>query len=159
MAVCCWCSPSALAGGLAFGIAGGPDYTGFGGYAPIFAATGALYALVFVLINAQVAAGARWPSAPLWVGTAGYPWPWRRSCRTPSPASPERPGHRGGDDGRHRAAGATAFPAAGPGRCSGDTRSAPRHRTGVHTLSTAVNSPATLARPARHRHEIVRIDG
>ncbi|MGA3538543.1 polysaccharide biosynthesis protein [Micromonosporaceae bacterium DT194] len=63
---------SALAGELAFGIAGGAAYTGFGGYAPIFAATGALYALVFVLVNAQVAAGARWPSAPLWAGTAGY---------------------------------------------------------------------------------------
>ncbi len=34
-------------------------------------ASGALYALVFVLVNAQVAAGARWPSAPLWVACAG----------------------------------------------------------------------------------------
>lgn len=61
---------SALAGGFAFRLAGGADYVGLGSYAPLFAATGALYALVFVLVNAQVAAGARWPSAPLWVATA-----------------------------------------------------------------------------------------
>ncbi|SDT58801.1 polysaccharide biosynthesis protein [Actinoplanes derwentensis] len=61
---------SAVAGGLAFGAAGGPDYVHLGRYAPVFAATGALYALVYVLINAQVAAGAKWPSAPLWAGTA-----------------------------------------------------------------------------------------
>lgn len=60
---------SALAGGVAFGAAGGPDYVHLGRYAPVFAATGALYALVYVLINAQVAAGATWPSAPLWAGT------------------------------------------------------------------------------------------
>jgi hypothetical protein len=61
---------SVLAGGLAFRLAGGPDYVGLGRYAPVFAATGALYALVFVLVNAQVAAGARWPSVPLWAATA-----------------------------------------------------------------------------------------
>ncbi|GAA4942262.1 lipopolysaccharide biosynthesis protein [Actinoplanes utahensis] len=60
---------SALAGGLAFRVAGGEDYVGLGRYAPVFAATGAIYALVYVLVNAQVAAGAKWPSAPLWVGT------------------------------------------------------------------------------------------
>ncbi|WP_430787662.1 polysaccharide biosynthesis protein [Actinoplanes sp. G11-F43] len=60
---------SALAGGLAFQAAGGPDYVHLGRYAWVFAATGALYALVYVLVNAQVAAGARWPSAPLWAGT------------------------------------------------------------------------------------------
>lgn len=60
---------SALAGGLAFRLAGGTDYVGLGRHAPVFAATGALYALVFVLVNAQVAAGARWPSAPLWTAT------------------------------------------------------------------------------------------
>ena len=60
---------SALAGGLAFRLAGGPDYVDLGRYAPVFAATGALYAILFVLINARVAAGARWPSAPLWVAT------------------------------------------------------------------------------------------
>jgi hypothetical protein len=57
---------SALAGGLAFRLAGGPDYVALGRHAPVFAATGALYALVFVLVNQQVAIGARWPSAPLW---------------------------------------------------------------------------------------------
>ncbi|MCO8273964.1 polysaccharide biosynthesis protein [Actinoplanes sp. TRM 88003] len=61
---------SALAGGLAFRLAGGADYTELGRYAPVFATTGALYALVFVLVNAQVAAGGRWPSAPLWAATA-----------------------------------------------------------------------------------------
>lgn len=61
---------AALAGGLAFRLAGGPDYQGFGRFAPVFAATGAFYGLVFMLINAQVAAGARWPSAPLWLVTA-----------------------------------------------------------------------------------------
>ena len=61
---------SALAGGLAFSLAGGADYTGLGRYAPVFATTGALYALVFVLVNAQMAAGARWPSAPLWAAAA-----------------------------------------------------------------------------------------
>lgn len=58
---------SALAGGLAFRLAGGPDYVALGRYAPVFALSGALYALVFVVVNAQVAAGARWPSAPLWI--------------------------------------------------------------------------------------------
>jgi hypothetical protein len=61
---------SALAGGLAFRLAGGPGYTELGRYAPVFALTGALYAVLFVLVNAQVAAGARWPSAPLWAATA-----------------------------------------------------------------------------------------
>jgi hypothetical protein len=58
---------SALAGGLAFRLAGGPDYVALGRYAPVFALTGALYALVFLVVSAQVAAGARWPSAPLWL--------------------------------------------------------------------------------------------
>ncbi|WP_309227407.1 lipopolysaccharide biosynthesis protein [Micromonospora thermarum] len=60
---------SASAGGLAFRLAGGPDYTHLGGYAPLFAAVGALYAVVFVLLNAAVAAGVRWPAAPLWAGS------------------------------------------------------------------------------------------
>jgi hypothetical protein len=61
---------SVVAGALAFRLAGGPDYADLGRYAPVFALTGALYALVFVVVNAQVAAGARWPSAPLWVASA-----------------------------------------------------------------------------------------
>jgi O-antigen/teichoic acid export membrane protein len=63
---------SAVAGGLAFRLAGGPDYVDLGRYAPVFALTGGLYALVFVLINAQVAAGARWPSAPLWIAGGAF---------------------------------------------------------------------------------------
>ncbi|MEU5906197.1 polysaccharide biosynthesis protein [Micromonospora sp. NPDC047527] len=58
---------SALAGGFAFRLVGGEDYASLGEYAPFFAATGALYALVFAAVNAKIAAGARWPSAPLWV--------------------------------------------------------------------------------------------
>ncbi|WP_346537662.1 polysaccharide biosynthesis protein [Micromonospora sp. DPT] len=61
-----------VAGGLAFGLAGGAEYTAYGRYAPLFAATGALYALVFVLINARVAASTRWPSAPLWAATVAF---------------------------------------------------------------------------------------
>ncbi|WP_327029926.1 polysaccharide biosynthesis protein [Micromonospora sp. NBC_01740] len=60
---------SALAGGLAFRLAGGPDYAAAGRYAPVFAATGALYAVVFILVNARVAASVRWPAAPLWTST------------------------------------------------------------------------------------------
>jgi hypothetical protein len=63
---------SVVAGGLAFRLAGGADYVALGRYAPVFAVTGALYALVFVLVNARVAAGARWPSAPLWLAAAGF---------------------------------------------------------------------------------------
>ncbi|MER7892011.1 polysaccharide biosynthesis protein [Micromonospora sp. NPDC094482] len=62
---------STLAGGLAFRLAGGPDYTHLGRYAPLFAAVGALYAVAFVLLNDRVAAGVRWAAAPLWVGAAG----------------------------------------------------------------------------------------
>ncbi|MBM0277051.1 polysaccharide biosynthesis protein [Micromonospora tarensis] len=62
---------STLAGGLAFRLAGGPDYAHLGRYAPLFAAVGALYAVTFVLLNDRLAAGVRWPAAPLWVGTAG----------------------------------------------------------------------------------------
>jgi hypothetical protein len=61
---------SLLAGELAFRLAGGDDYVRLAGHAPVFAASGALYALVFVLVNDQIASNARWPSAPLWVATA-----------------------------------------------------------------------------------------
>jgi len=60
-----------LAGDLAIWLAGGPGYAGISGYAPGFAAVGALYALVFVLVNAEIAARARFPAAPLWVALAG----------------------------------------------------------------------------------------
>ncbi|WBB65924.1 polysaccharide biosynthesis protein [Micromonospora sp. WMMD812] len=62
---------STLAGGFAFRLAGGAQYESLGRYAPVFAATGALYALVFAVVNAKIAAGTRWPSAPLWVATGG----------------------------------------------------------------------------------------
>ncbi|MFI7603496.1 lipopolysaccharide biosynthesis protein [Micromonospora sp. NPDC049366] len=62
---------SALAGGLAFRLVGGPAYASLGRYAPVFAATGALYALAFLLINAQLAMGVRWPALPLWAGAGG----------------------------------------------------------------------------------------
>nr|WP_201748868.1 polysaccharide biosynthesis protein [Micromonospora acroterricola] len=62
---------SAVAGELAFRLVGGADYLHLAGEAPLFAATGALYAVVFMLVNDRVATGARWPSAPLWVATAG----------------------------------------------------------------------------------------
>lgn len=64
-------SAAAFGGELAFSLAGGTDYVHLAGYAPFFAATGALYAIAFVLVNAQVAAGAKWPAAPLWIGVVG----------------------------------------------------------------------------------------
>jgi hypothetical protein len=62
---------SLFAGDLAIWLAGGPDYAGMSGYAAGFAAVGALYALVFVLVNAEIAARVRFPAAPLWVALAG----------------------------------------------------------------------------------------
>ncbi|WP_091634858.1 polysaccharide biosynthesis protein [Micromonospora peucetia] len=62
---------SALAGELAFRLAGGAGYLHLAGAAPLFAAVGALYAVVFMLVNDRVATGARWPAAPLWVAAAG----------------------------------------------------------------------------------------
>jgi O-antigen/teichoic acid export membrane protein len=61
---------SAIQGDLAITLAGGSGYVGLASYAPLFAAVGALYALAFLFVNARIAAGARWPSAPLWAGTA-----------------------------------------------------------------------------------------
>ncbi|MEH1028080.1 polysaccharide biosynthesis protein [Micromonospora profundi] len=60
---------STFAGGFAFRLVGGADYTHLGRYAPLFAAVGALYAVTFVLLNDRLAAGARWAAAPLWAGT------------------------------------------------------------------------------------------
>ncbi|MEV0721150.1 polysaccharide biosynthesis protein [Micromonospora purpureochromogenes] len=62
---------AALGGELAFRLAGGADYLHLAGEAPLFAATGALYAVVFMLVNDRVASGARFPAAPLWVATTG----------------------------------------------------------------------------------------
>src|SRR4029453_8227680 len=52
-------------------LAGGPSYEHLGPYAAGFAAVGALYAFVFVFVNAEIAAGSRWPSAPLWIALGG----------------------------------------------------------------------------------------
>ncbi|MGB2569188.1 polysaccharide biosynthesis protein [Micromonospora citrea] len=60
-----------LGGELAFRLAGGAAYLHLAGEAPLFAATGALYAVVFMLVNDRVASGVRFPAAPLWVATAG----------------------------------------------------------------------------------------
>ncbi|SCL21481.1 Polysaccharide biosynthesis protein [Micromonospora nigra] len=60
---------SVVAGDLAFRLAGGAAYLHLAGEAPLFAAVGALYAVVFMLVNDRVATGARWPGAPLWAAT------------------------------------------------------------------------------------------
>jgi hypothetical protein len=56
-----------LFGGLAVRLAGGPAYAHLAPYAPAFATAGSLWALVYLLTNAQVAGGAKAPAAPLWV--------------------------------------------------------------------------------------------
>jgi O-antigen/teichoic acid export membrane protein len=65
-------SAAAVAGPLAVRLVGGPRYVDLAGYAPAFAAAGALYALVFLLVNANLAGGGRAPAAPLWMGLAGF---------------------------------------------------------------------------------------
>jgi O-antigen/teichoic acid export membrane protein len=62
---------SAGFGGLAMRVAGGAAYTQLGRYAVGFAAVGALYALVFVFVNAGIAAGSRWAAGPLWAALCG----------------------------------------------------------------------------------------
>jgi O-antigen/teichoic acid export membrane protein len=62
---------AAFAGRFAMGLAGGAQYQYLGGYAVGFAAVGALYAVVFVLVNAEIAAGDRWPALSLWFAAAG----------------------------------------------------------------------------------------
>ena len=59
---------SAFAGELAVRLAGGPAYDGLAGSAWLFALSGALYALVFLFVNARIAAGARRPGLVLWIG-------------------------------------------------------------------------------------------
>jgi hypothetical protein len=63
---------TAVAGRFAVELAGGSAYAHLGEHAPAFAATGALFALVFLLTNAAVAAGARAPAAPLWLAFAAF---------------------------------------------------------------------------------------
>jgi O-antigen/teichoic acid export membrane protein len=62
---------SALFGSLAVRLAGGASYGHLAGYAFGFALVGALYAVVFVLVNAEIAAGTRRPAVWLWVAVAG----------------------------------------------------------------------------------------
>lgn len=63
---------SAAFGTFALRLVGGPAYEHLSGNAPAFAAAGALYALLFVLTNAQVARGAKASAAPAWVAVAGF---------------------------------------------------------------------------------------
>jgi O-antigen/teichoic acid export membrane protein len=62
---------SALFGDLAVGLAGGKDYGHLAPYAAGFAVVGALYALVYVFVNAEIAAHHRRPALWLWLGLAG----------------------------------------------------------------------------------------
>ena len=64
-------SAAAIGGGLAVRLAGGPGYAELSGYAAGFAAVGALYALVFVFVNAEIAASARLPAGSLWLAIMG----------------------------------------------------------------------------------------
>jgi O-antigen/teichoic acid export membrane protein len=60
-----------LFGSFAIRLAGGPTYAHLGPYAGRFAAVGALYAVVFVLVNAEIAARVRRPATPLWFALIG----------------------------------------------------------------------------------------
>ncbi|MCW6004084.1 polysaccharide biosynthesis protein [Micromonospora sp. CPCC 205371] len=64
---------TAAASELAVRVVGGADYLYLTVDAPWFAALGAVYAVIFFLLNAQIAASARWPSAPLWLAVAALP--------------------------------------------------------------------------------------
>jgi hypothetical protein len=58
---------AAIAGDLAVRLAGGEEYVRLGDSAAAFAAIGALYALVFVVVNAEIAAGSPRPAMVLWL--------------------------------------------------------------------------------------------
>jgi WD40 repeat protein/O-antigen/teichoic acid export membrane protein len=62
---------ASVAGQLAMRVAGGPAYAHVGAYAGRFAAVGAFYAVVFVLVNAEIAARVRRPGAVLWLSLLG----------------------------------------------------------------------------------------
>lgn len=62
---------AALFSDLAVGLAGGKDYAHLAPYAAGFAIIGALYALVYVFVNAEIAAMARRPALWLWIGLGG----------------------------------------------------------------------------------------
>lgn len=59
---------AAVAGNLAVRLAGGARYTHLADVAAGFALVGGLYALTFVVVNAEIALGLRWPAATLWGG-------------------------------------------------------------------------------------------
>jgi O-antigen/teichoic acid export membrane protein len=58
---------AAAADDLTVGLAGGANYAHLSPYAGGFALLGALYSLVFVVVNAEIAAGIRRPAILLWV--------------------------------------------------------------------------------------------
>ena len=62
---------ASLWGGLAVMLAGGAAYESVAAYAPLFAASGAVYALAFVFVNARIANATKRPAAPLWVAIVG----------------------------------------------------------------------------------------
>ena len=62
---------TAVAGGPVVRAVGGIRYAGLGHLAPLFVTVGALYAITVFLLNAQLAAGARWPSAGVWTVVVG----------------------------------------------------------------------------------------
>jgi WD40 repeat protein/O-antigen/teichoic acid export membrane protein len=62
---------ASVAGQLAMRVAGGPAYAHAGVYAGRFATVGAFYAVVFVLVNAEIAARVRRPGAVLWLSLLG----------------------------------------------------------------------------------------
>jgi O-antigen/teichoic acid export membrane protein len=62
---------SVVAGNFAMRVAGGERFVGYGRYAFAFAAVGALYALVFVVVNAEIAKHIRRPALWIWVALAG----------------------------------------------------------------------------------------
>jgi hypothetical protein len=58
-------------GDMAMRLAGGASYEYLGPFAVGFATIGALYAVVSVFVNAEIAAGSRWPAGPLLVALCG----------------------------------------------------------------------------------------
>jgi hypothetical protein len=59
-----------VAGDLAVRVAGKSEYAGLADQVWLFAAAGAAWALVNLLLTARIAAGARWVAAPLWAAAA-----------------------------------------------------------------------------------------
>jgi hypothetical protein len=59
-----------LAGDRLVRVAGGSRYAALGHLTPYFVLVGALYAVAVFLLNAQLATGARWPSAGVWAVVA-----------------------------------------------------------------------------------------